>query len=378
MSWTSIYHHALRTLPAELRRKHGAAMEDLFARELGQARERGGLFGVFAGAAGVWDVVQRGAYERVRMGRESLGEGRDHGPLEIWNLDARREDPAGATPGSPSMPKPATRQLLRRHATAFTISFMTLTTPLLALFAAEQLPELSARGAPTGTIVEALLLAVPFTAAMTIPMAVFIAVLWVFTRLGAEGALAAARRKHDGVRRLVAPVLVAAGCVAALELGTTALIVPRANGQLAAVLAGGAVERTDRTMTIGELRAAARNAREDAGPRTLARTASYEVEVQKKFALAAACVILALAGAAIALRFPRGGKGLVIGASCAVFGAYYVCLIAGESLADRLVVSPFVAMWTANALLLAAALLAGWRSRSPLAPGGTGPAAIGG
>jgi lipopolysaccharide export LptBFGC system permease protein LptF len=378
MSWTGIYRLALRLLPVELRRKHGPAMETLFARELGRARERGRLAGVFAGAAGVWDVVQRAAYERVRPGRDDLSERRDDRPPERWNMNTPRQDLAGAVQGSPSMPTPTTWQLLRRHAAPFAIAFVALTASLLALYATRRLPELSARGVPTGTLVEGLLLAVPFTAAVTIPMAVFIAVLRVFTRLGAEGTLAVARREPAGVRRLVAPVLAAAVGVGALALLLTAQLVPRANGRLAAVLASGAAAQTDRTMTIGELRAAARDVRRDAGPDVLARTASYEVEIQKKYALAAACVVLALAGAAIALRFPRGGAGLVIGASCAVFGAYYVCLIAGESLADRLVVSPFVAMWGANVLLLAAALLAAWRSRSSLAPRGTGPLAIGG
>ena len=276
------------------------------------------------------------------------------------------------------MPKPATRQLLRRLAAPFAVSFVALTALLLANYAATQLPQLSARGAPAGTIVEALLLAVPFTAAMTIPMAVFVAVLWVFTRLGAEGTLAAAQRERDGVRRLVAPVLGAAAVVAALTLASNAQLVPRANARLAAVLGSGALERTDRTMTIGELQAAARSARADAGPGALARAAAYEVEIQKKYALSAACVVLALVGAAIALRFPRGGMGLLIGASYAVFGAYYVFLIAGESLADRLVVSPLVARWLANALLLGAALAVVWRRRGPRATRKADSLAIGG
>ena len=125
-------------------------------------------------------------------------------------------------------------------------------------------------------------------------------------------------------------------------------------------------------------RTAARDARANSTADAVAHSAAYEVEVQKRYALAAACVLLAFAGAAIALRFPRGGKGLVIGASVVVFWAYYVCMVMGESLADRLVVSPFVAMWLANALLLAATLLAAWRSRTPLAPRGAGPVAIGG
>ena len=76
----------------------------------------------------------------------------------------------------------------------------------------------------------------------------------------------------------------------------------------------------------------------------------YQVEIEKKFALAAACLVFVLLGAPMALRFPRGGVGLVIGASLTVFGLYYVGLIAGETLADKLIVSPFVAMWMANIL----------------------------
>src|SRR5690606_26309355 len=71
----------------------------------------------------------------------------------------------------------------------------------------------------------------------------------------------------------------------------------------------------------------------------------YQVEIQKKFALAAACVVFVLFGAPIALRFPRGGVGLVIGASLVAFALYYVCLIAGETLADKLILSPIIAMW---------------------------------
>ena len=274
------------------------------------------------------------------------------------------------------MPMPATQQLLRRHAAPFGLSFVAMTAVLLANYAAKQLPQLSAKGAPAGKMVEALLLAVPFTAAMTIPMAVFIAVLWVFTRLGAEGMLAAAQRERDGVRRLLAPVLGITAVVAALTFVLNSQIVPRANERLAAVLASGALERTDRMMTIGELRAAARSARADAGTDAIARAVSYEVEIQKKYVLATACVLLALAGAALALRFPRGGVGLVIGASCAVFSAYYVCLIAGEALADRLIVSPLLAMWLANALLLGTALLVVWWRRSPRTPRGAESLAV--
>jgi len=83
----------------------------------------------------------------------------------------------------------------------------------------------------------------------------------------------------------------------------------------------------------------------------------YEVEIQKKFALAAACFIFVLLGAPIALRFPRGGVGLTIGVSLVVFGLYYVGLIAGESLARRGMMPPVVSMWLANLLFGAIALV---------------------
>lgn len=75
------------------------------------------------------------------------------------------------------------------------------------------------------------------------------------------------------------------------------------------------------------------------------------VELHKKFAISVACAVFILVGAPIALRFPRGGVGLVIGVSLVIFGIYYIGLIAGEALADKNIVPPSVAMWAANALL---------------------------
>jgi len=88
--------------------------------------------------------------------------------------------------------------------------------------------------------------------------------------------------------------------------------------------------------------------------------AGYQVEIEKKFALSVACLVFVLFGAPIALRFPRGGVGLTLGVSLVVFSLYYVGLIAGESLADRGVLSPFMAMWAANLLFTAVGLLL-WR-----------------
>jgi lipopolysaccharide export system permease protein len=93
------------------------------------------------------------------------------------------------------------------------------------------------------------------------------------------------------------------------------------------------------------------------------RAAIYQVEIHKKLAISAACVIFALLGVPLAIRFPRGGVGLVIGTSLAVFSVYYVGLIGGEELGDRLVVSPFLAMWTPNLIFTAVGLGLLWSVR---------------
>jgi lipopolysaccharide export system permease protein len=82
----------------------------------------------------------------------------------------------------------------------------------------------------------------------------------------------------------------------------------------------------------------------------------YAVEVHKKWSISAACLTFVLIGIALALRFPRAGMGLVIGGGMAVFSVFYVGLTAGESLADRDIISPAVAMWWPNVVLLAVGL----------------------
>jgi lipopolysaccharide export system permease protein len=81
------------------------------------------------------------------------------------------------------------------------------------------------------------------------------------------------------------------------------------------------------------------------------REHQYMVEVHKKWALSVSCLVFVLVGIPLALRFPRGGMGLVLGGGMAVFALYYVGLVAGESLGDRGTVSPFVAMWSPNIFL---------------------------
>jgi lipopolysaccharide export system permease protein len=67
--------------------------------------------------------------------------------------------------------------------------------------------------------------------------------------------------------------------------------------------------------------------------------------------------VFTLIGPPLSLRFPRGGVGLVIGASTVILSVYWVGLIAGESLADRRVADPIVTMWISNAVFLTVGII---------------------
>ena len=84
----------------------------------------------------------------------------------------------------------------------------------------------------------------------------------------------------------------------------------------------------------------------------LGRRNTMLIEIHKKFSLAAACIVFVLVGAPLALRFPRGGVGLVIAASMVIFAIYDIGLVGGETLANNGMLSPFWAMWGVNILFL--------------------------
>jgi len=486
------------------------------------------------------------------------------------------------------------RYLLRQHLAPLGAALAALTALMLINQIAKQLSSLLGKGLPTGVIVEVFLLSVPFIVAVTLPMAVLVAVLHVFTRLGADNEITAMQAGGVSVGRLVRPVLGGAACVALLSFFWNDQILPRSNHRLRTLqvdiqrkkstftlkeqvinpvvaqqfflrasridyasnrlkdvtiydlgdpqrrrviaadsgrmaygtggrdlyltLEHGDIQqvnrtdpaqfgrtffrtnrmrvagvsnsleithndpyKSDREMTLCEMRQAATTARRDAEragaegrqviendlrrlaglaprglrplpfapdtapigaycralrrlatwllPRAAAaqtpqpapaaprrpgrasqtpgplprrpatpvppvvarppgppplyvtagagvgedpsqhaareRQAMYEVEIHKKYSIAVACLVFALLGVPVALRFQRGGVGLVIGVSVIVFTIYYVGLIGGEELGNRLLVSPFFAMWTPNILFSVVGSVGLWRIRKP-------------
>ena len=83
----------------------------------------------------------------------------------------------------------------------------------------------------------------------------------------------------------------------------------------------------------------------------LKREAQYMVEIHKKFSTAFACFIFILIGAPLGIMARKGGIGTGILYSLAFFVIYWICLIGGENLADRLIVSPELAMWISNVII---------------------------
>lgn len=79
----------------------------------------------------------------------------------------------------------------------------------------------------------------------------------------------------------------------------------------------------------------------------------FWVEVHKKFSLPFASVVFVLFGLPIAVMTRDKGYGTAFGLSFPIFTLYYVFLVAGESIAEKGSLSPGLAMWLPNILLLA-------------------------
>jgi lipopolysaccharide export system permease protein len=77
----------------------------------------------------------------------------------------------------------------------------------------------------------------------------------------------------------------------------------------------------------------------------------YEVEIYKKYALPAACIVFILIGAPLGVMVKRGGLGIAASISLSFFLLYWAFLIGGEKLADRGIIPPIIGMWAANFLL---------------------------
>ncbi|WP_310570193.1 LptF/LptG family permease [Gemmatimonas sp.] len=326
--WRRVYRLLSIAMPSALRDKHGAAMAELFVRELERSAGDGRAAVTWTAAVGLGDLVRRGLYERVVEERTALN--------------------------APN------RQLLWQLGKGYVVALVALTGVLLATYAWRHVERWSAHAISLTTLVELLAFAIPFTAALTLPMATFIAVLATASR--------SADTNDRAVRLRLTPLIGLASALAVFAFAWNAEVVPRANARLVVLQTGRPNSApTDRIMTLSELRTASRRAMQQHGanptPAHLETIANYDIEIHKKPAIAAACIVLALLAFGIARRVRRAGVVAQVLASGVVFTVYYVIIMAGEALAARLVLPPMPAMWSANVVMLGLALLAMRRRR---------------
>lgn len=82
------------------------------------------------------------------------------------------------------------------------------------------------------------------------------------------------------------------------------------------------------------------------------RMSQFLVEIHKKFSLPMACLVFVLLGAPLGLLIRKGNLGFHAVLSSILFTYYWISIIQGEKLGDRLMVHPAIGMWFGNASLL--------------------------
>lgn len=85
-----------------------------------------------------------------------------------------------------------------------------------------------------------------------------------------------------------------------------------------------------------------------------------EVEIHKKFSMPVACLVFVLIGAPLGIMTRKSSW--TLGVAIGMFFIYWAFLIAGEELADRLIISPFMSMWLPNIIMGAIGLWISWQA----------------
>ncbi len=115
---------------------------------------------------------------------------------------------------------------------------------------AKRLPNLVGKGLPWSVIAEVFALSVPFVIAMTMPMAVLVAVLYTLSRLAAENELTALRAAGISLGRLMRPLVLGGLFMTVLAFLFSDQVLPRSNHRLKILLAD--ISRTKPTFALEE------------------------------------------------------------------------------------------------------------------------------
>src|SRR4051812_17947015 len=111
-----------------------------------------------------------------------------------------------------------TRYLIRVHLAPFFFSLIALTSLLFVNVIARRFPDLAGKGLSTHVILEVCWLSFPHILALTLPMAVLVAVLYAFSALAADNEITALKASGVNLRRLLIPLLGASTVLAGFML----------------------------------------------------------------------------------------------------------------------------------------------------------------
>lgn len=87
------------------------------------------------------------------------------------------------------------------------------------------------------------------------------------------------------------------------------------------------------------------------------RVAEFMVEVHKKISIPFACIVFVFLGAPIGMLTRKGNLGVAALISGGLLTVYFIAIIQGEKLADRMIISPFWGMWSINIFLLVTGII---------------------
>ncbi len=129
-----------------------------------------------------------------------------------------------------------TRYVLREHIAPFVAALGVLTGLMLLNQLARRFSDLVGKGLPWYVIAEVFGLSIPFIVAMTMPMAVLVAVLYTFSRLASDNEITAFKAGGVSLVRLMVPVLLASSVVAGGMMWFNDRVLPESNHALRQLL----------------------------------------------------------------------------------------------------------------------------------------------
>jgi len=129
-----------------------------------------------------------------------------------------------------------TRYLLRAHLGPFLFALSVLTGLLLINTVARRFKDLAGKGLPFSVIAEVFVLSIPHVVALSLPMAVLVAVLYTFSVLAADNEITALKASGIDLVRLLVPLTVAGAILAAGMVWFNDRVLPESNHRLANLL----------------------------------------------------------------------------------------------------------------------------------------------